>query len=62
MEEAQSTGKWFIANDRGDEVAGTRGDSKDEATEALCIQLNMLHGSNFDWSYWCKRGYKIRKD
>lgn len=55
-------GKWFVVNDRNDEVHGTRGASKDEATDALCVQLNMLHGSNYDWSYWKKHGYKVRKD
>lgn len=60
--EAQSEGKWFVVNDRNDEVHSTRGASKDEATDALCVQLNMLHGSNCDWSYWSKHGYKVRKD
>lgn len=55
-------GKWYVINDRGDEVVGTRGASKDEATEGLCVQMNMLDGTNFDWSYWKKRGFKLRKD
>ena len=55
-------GKWFVVNDRNDEVNSTRGASKDETTDALCVQLNMLHGVNCDWSYWSKHGYKVRKD
>lgn len=55
-------GKWHVVNSTGDEVHGTRGESKAEAQESLCIQLNMIHGLNCDWSYWKKRGYKVRKD
>jgi hypothetical protein len=62
LTEAEGTGKWFVVNESNDEVHGTRGESKDEATTQLCVQLGMLHGSNFDWSYWSKRGYKVRRD
>lgn len=58
----KSNGKWYVVNSQNDEVQGTRGQSKDEATDALSIQLNMLNGVNNDWSYWQKRGYKVRKD
>ncbi len=58
----ETTGKWFVVNSQNDEVQGTRGDSKEGAKEALCVQLNMLHGFNNDWSFWKKRGYKVRKD
>ena len=54
--------KWFIVNSEKNEVSGTRGHSKEEATDFLCEQLNMLDGTNYDWSYWQKRGYKIRKE
>ena len=60
--EAERTGKWYVVNSENNEVYGTRGESKQESTDALCTQLNMLHGSNFDWTYWSKHGYKIRKD
>ena len=56
------TGKWYVVNSNNDVVQGTRGSSKDEAKEALCTQLNMLHGLNNDWTNWKKRGYKVRKD
>lgn len=60
--EPKREGKWYVANDRGDEIYGTRGNSKEEATGFLCEQLNMLDGTNYDWSYWKKRGYRLRKD
>lgn len=53
--------RWFVVNAENNEVQGTRGNSKGEATSALSIQLNMLKGVNNDWSYWSKRGYKVRK-
>lgn len=55
-------GKWFVVNSEGLEIVGTRGASKEEATEALCVQMNMLKGTNNDWSYWQKHGFKVRKD
>ena len=58
----KSSGKWFVVNSENNEVTGTRGNSKDEATGALSLQLNMLNGVNNDWSYWSKRGYKVRKE
>jgi hypothetical protein len=54
--------KWFVVNSERNEVQGTRGNSKEESTDALSIQMNMLHGTNNDWSYWQKRGYKVRKE
>lgn len=59
--EDKNDGKWFVVNAQNDEVQGTRGSSKQEATDALSLQLNMLNGSNNDWSYWKKRGYKVRR-
>ena len=56
-----NNGKWFVVNSQNDEVQGTRGISKKEATDALSLQMNMLKGLNNDWSYWQKRGYKVRK-
>lgn len=55
-------GKWYVVGSDNSEILGTRGNSKDEAKEALCVQLNMLHGFNNDWSNWKKRGYKVRRD
>jgi hypothetical protein len=59
--EDKSSGKWFVVSGENDEIQGTRGASKEEATSALSLQLNMLHGVNNDWSYWKKRGYKVRR-
>lgn len=58
----ESTGRWFVVGSDNNEILGTRGISKEEATDALCIQVNMLKGSNNDWSFWQKRGYKVRKE
>lgn len=58
----KDNGKWYVVNSENSEIQGTRGESKQEATDNICVQLNMLHGLNCDWSYWQKRGYKVRKD
>jgi hypothetical protein len=60
--ETERTGKWYVVSSENNEVMSTRGKSKDEATGALCEQLNMLKGTNNDWSFWHKRGYKVRKE
>ena len=63
MSETQGTqGKWYVVNPENNEVYGTRGKSKEEATNNLCVQLAMLHGFNYDWSYWEKHGFKVRRD
>ena len=58
----EPTGKWYVVNSERNEVAGTRGNSKEEATTQLCEQMNLLDNTNNDWSYWCKRGFKVRKE
>ena len=58
----EPTGKWYVVNSERNEVTGTRGDSKEDATVRLCEQMNMLNGANNDWSYWKKRGFKVRKE
>ena len=55
-------GKWYIMGREGVEVSGTRGKSKDETTNKLCEQMDMLDGIHHDWIFWSKRGYKLRKD
>lgn len=59
---SEKDGKWFIVNSEGLEILSTRGNSKEESQNALCEQMNMLNGSNNDWSYWSKQGFKVRKD
>jgi len=58
----QPTGKWHVVNAERNEVQGTRGASKQEATELLCEQMNLLNSVNNDWSYWSKRGFRVRKE
>ena len=58
----QPTGKWYVVNYERNEVACTRGDSKEEATDLLCVQMNLLNETNNDWSYWSKRGFRVRKE
>ncbi len=54
--------KWYVVNEKNKEVRGTRGHSKEEATELLAVNMNMLHGGNRPWDYWHKQGFKVRRD